>query len=85
MHYTWNGRAKVGHNSLESAEAHLLSLIKKQPIDKNAMGIYLCWCKNYHVGHLGKQRTDPLLERNVGKIIGILRKHNNKENHVQTN
>lgn len=75
-HYSWTGRPKVRHESIESAEAHLHDMVKKYWDDRYRWGIYECWCRGYHVGHSKlphNDNTDPTLERLVGRLIGVLR------------
>ncbi len=51
-------------------------MIKKQPEDKYRWGVYRCWCEGYHVGHSKlpqNDKTDPVAERLVGRLIGVLR------------
>lgn len=75
-HYQWTGKPKVRHESIESAEVHMLDMIKKRPEDKYRWGIYSCWCKGFHVGHsklARNEKVDPTLERLVGRLIGVIR------------
>lgn len=75
-HYAWTGRPKVRHESIESAEAHLADMINRDGDNRFRWGIYKCWCKGYHVGHSKlphNDKTDPTLERTVGRLIGVLR------------